>query len=159
MRDYPTLHSDTDWSKGTWETMQHYTQKQIEVYSFLLKTVHLLQSLCYVYCCIVSHVTLLPYVSGCNVRYSLMFRHLHSETDWGKGTDCSKKEYGCKWTWDYPTSHSDTDWSKRTWETIQHMFLYFNLCLSVMLDSLSSSFTSIFFLTTSYSFTSICVWV
>jgi hypothetical protein len=31
MRDYPTLHSDTDWSKGTWETMQHYTQKQIEV--------------------------------------------------------------------------------------------------------------------------------
>ena len=45
---------------------------------------------------------------------------LHSETDWGKGTDCSKKEYGCKWTWDYPTSHSDTDWSKGTWETMQH---------------------------------------
>jgi hypothetical protein len=31
MRDYTTLHSDTDWSKGTWETIQHYTQKQIEV--------------------------------------------------------------------------------------------------------------------------------
>ena len=31
MRDYTTLHSDTDWSKGTWETIQHYTQTQIEV--------------------------------------------------------------------------------------------------------------------------------
>ena len=31
MRDYTTLHSDTDWSKGTWETIQHYTQTQIEI--------------------------------------------------------------------------------------------------------------------------------
>jgi hypothetical protein len=31
MRDYTTLHSDTDWSKGTWETIQHNTQTQIEV--------------------------------------------------------------------------------------------------------------------------------
>ena len=31
MRDYPTLHSDIDWSKGTWEIIQHYTQTQIEV--------------------------------------------------------------------------------------------------------------------------------
>jgi hypothetical protein len=31
MIDYTTLHSDTDWSKGTWETIQHYTQTQIEV--------------------------------------------------------------------------------------------------------------------------------
>jgi hypothetical protein len=31
MRDYTTLHSDTDWSKGTWETIQHYTQTHIEV--------------------------------------------------------------------------------------------------------------------------------
>ena len=58
MRDYTTLHSDTDWSKATacnkkdmdvtehernttlhseygcdwtWKTIQHYTQKQIEV--------------------------------------------------------------------------------------------------------------------------------
>ena len=31
MRDYTTLHSDTDWSKGTWETIQHYTQTKIEV--------------------------------------------------------------------------------------------------------------------------------
>ena len=43
MRDYTTLHSDTYWSKGThcskkgcgskwtWETIQHYTQTQIEV--------------------------------------------------------------------------------------------------------------------------------
>jgi hypothetical protein len=31
MKDYPTLHSDTDWSKGTWEIIQHYTQTQIEV--------------------------------------------------------------------------------------------------------------------------------
>jgi hypothetical protein len=33
------------------------------------------------------------------------------------------------------------------------LFLYLNLCPSVMLDSLSFSFTSIFFLTTSCSFT------
>ena len=31
MRDYTTLHSETDWSKGTWETIQHYTKTQIEV--------------------------------------------------------------------------------------------------------------------------------
>ena len=31
MRDYPTLYSETDWSKGTWETIQHYTQTQIEI--------------------------------------------------------------------------------------------------------------------------------
>jgi hypothetical protein len=31
MKDYTTLHSDTDWSKRTWETIQHYTQTQIEV--------------------------------------------------------------------------------------------------------------------------------
>jgi len=24
-RDYPTLHLDTNQSKGTWETIQHYT--------------------------------------------------------------------------------------------------------------------------------------
>ena len=31
MKEYTTLHSETDWSKGTWETIQHYTQTQIEV--------------------------------------------------------------------------------------------------------------------------------
>jgi hypothetical protein len=70
VRDYTTLQSDTDWSQGTWETIQHYTQTQIEVkeqlvvkknmdvteherlynitlrhpYSFLLQAVPLLQS-------------------------------------------------------------------------------------------------------------------
>jgi hypothetical protein len=39
------------------------------------------------------------------------------------------------------------------------LFLYFNLCLSVMLDDLSCSFTSISFLTTICSFTLICVQV
>jgi hypothetical protein len=39
------------------------------------------------------------------------------------------------------------------------LFLYFNMCLSVMLNSISCSFTSISFLTTSYSFTLICVQV
>ena len=43
MRDYPTLHLDTNWSKGTacskkgygckwtWDTIQHYTQTQTKV--------------------------------------------------------------------------------------------------------------------------------
>ena len=25
---------------------------------------------------------------------------LHSNTYWNKGTACSKKEYGCDWTWE-----------------------------------------------------------
>ena len=36
MKDYTTLHSETDWSKGTWETIQHYTQTQIEVTEHLV---------------------------------------------------------------------------------------------------------------------------
>ena len=40
---------------------------------------------------------------------------------------------------------------------IQVLFLYIDLCLSVKLTSLSRSFTSISFLTTSCSFTLICV--
>jgi len=74
---------------------------------------------------------------------------LHSDTYWRKATACSKKEYGCDWTWEtihhYTQTqievkqqlvarknmdvtederlyniHSDTDWSKRIRETIQH---------------------------------------
>ena len=37
------------------------------------------------------------------------------------------------------------------------LFLYYNLCLSVMLDSLCCSFTFISFVTTGCSFTIICV--
>ena len=37
------------------------------------------------------------------------------------------------------------------------LFLYYTLCLSVMLDTLSCSYTSTFFLTTSCSFTLLCV--
>jgi hypothetical protein len=58
MRDYTTLHSDTDWSKGTacskkeygcdwtWETIQHYTVSHVQShpYSVLLQAVPLLQS-------------------------------------------------------------------------------------------------------------------
>jgi hypothetical protein len=80
----------------------------------------------------------------------------------------NKKWYGCKWTWETIQHYTRTQikvkeqWfnkkgygCKWTWETIQHtsisfliksLFLYFNLCLSVMLDSLSCSFTSISFL-------------
>jgi hypothetical protein len=39
------------------------------------------------------------------------------------------------------------------------LFLYFTLCLSVMLDTLSCSYTSTFFLTTSCSLTLLCVYV
>ena len=30
------------------------------------------------------------------------------DTNYRKGTACSKKGYGCKWTWDYPTLHLKT---------------------------------------------------
>jgi hypothetical protein len=42
---------------------------------------------------------------------------------------------------------------------INSLFPHFNLCLSVMLDTLSCSFTSISFLTASYFFTLICAQV
>ena len=37
---------------------------------------------------------------------------LHSNTDWSKGTACSKTKYS--------TLHSDIDWRTGTWEIIQH---------------------------------------
>jgi hypothetical protein len=33
---------------------------------------------------------------------------LHLDTHLSKVTACSKKGHGCKWTWDYSTSHLDT---------------------------------------------------
>jgi hypothetical protein len=32
---------------------------------------------------------------------------LHLDIHESKGTTCSKKGYGCKWTWDYRTLHLD----------------------------------------------------
>jgi hypothetical protein len=107
-------------------------------------------------------------------------------------TNCSftsKKEYGCKWTWETIQHYTETqikvkeqlvvrknmdvnEHKRLSNITLRHkslmfiyihilsyykLFLYFNLCLSVMLDSLLCSFTSIFFLTTNCSFTLICV--
>ena len=55
---------------------------------------------------------------------------LHLDIHKSKRTACSKKGYGCKWTWDYLTLHLDIHKSKRTacskkgygckwtWETI-----------------------------------------
>jgi succinate dehydrogenase hydrophobic anchor subunit len=51
----------------------------------------------------------------------------------------------------------DTTVTVKCRTAIKVMFLYFNLCLSVTLNSLSCSFTSISFLTTSCFFTLICV--
>jgi hypothetical protein len=34
---------------------------------------------------------------------------LHLDTNYSKGTACSKKGFGYKWTWDYPTLHLDTN--------------------------------------------------
>ena len=61
-------------------------------------------------------------MSRCNIGYSLMFIYIHILS-------------------------------------VYKLFLYFNLYLSVMLDSLLYSFTSTSFLTTSCSFTLICVQV
>jgi Arc/MetJ family transcription regulator len=88
MRDYTTLHSDTHWSEGTWETMQHYTQTQIEVKEQLVVRKNM-------------DVTKHERVYNITLRHRLKWRNmrdyttLHSDTDWSKGTTCSKKEYGC----------------------------------------------------------------
>jgi hypothetical protein len=34
---------------------------------------------------------------------------LHLAINYSKGTACSKKGYGCKWTWDYPKLHLVTN--------------------------------------------------
>ena len=42
---------------------------------------------------------------------------LHSNTDWSKGTACSKKEYGCDWTWEtiqhYTQTHIEVEEHER----------------------------------------------
>ena len=97
MRDYTTLHSDTDWSKGTtcskkgcgckwtWETIQHYTQTQIEVKEQLVVRQNM-------------DVTKHERLSNITLRHRLKSMNMR----------------------DYTTLHSDTDWSQGTWETIQH---------------------------------------
>jgi hypothetical protein len=87
--------------KSTWETIQHYTYKQINVKQQLAVRN-------------VMEVNEHKRLSNITLRHKLKYRN-----------------------------------------SLQ--FLYFNLCLSVMLDSLSCSFTSITFLTASCFFTLICV--
>ena len=91
MRDYTTLHSNTDWSKGTacskkeygcdwtWETIQHYTQTHIEVEEH--------ERLC--------NITRRHKLKERNMRD---YPTLHVDTNFSKATACSKKEYGCDWT-------------------------------------------------------------
>ena len=113
MRDYTTLHSDTYWSKGThcskkgcgskwiWETIQHYTQTQIEVKEQLVVRQNM-------------DVTKHERLSNITLRHRLKSRNmrdyttLHSDTDWSKGTTCSKKEYGCDWTWETIQHYTQT---------------------------------------------------
>jgi DNA-binding TFAR19-related protein (PDSD5 family) len=88
MKDYTTLHSDTDWSQGTWETIQHYTQTQIEVKEQLVVR----QNMDVPKHERLSNITLRHRLKSMNMRD---YTTLHSDTYWSKGTDCSKTEYGC----------------------------------------------------------------
>jgi hypothetical protein len=85
MRDYTTLHSDTDWSQGTWETIQHYTQTQIEVKEQLVVR----QNMDVTKHERLSNITLRHRLKSMNMRD---YTTLHSDTYWSKGTDCNKKE-------------------------------------------------------------------
>ena len=67
MREYTTLHSDTDWSEGTWETIQHYTQTHIKVKEHER----------------LYNITLRHTLKWRNMRD---YTTLHSDTDWSKGT-------------------------------------------------------------------------
>ena len=90
MRDYTTLHSDTDWSKGTacskkeygcdwtWETIQHYTQTHIEVEKH--------ERLC--------NITRIHKLKQRNMGD---YVKLHVDTNDSKATAYSNKEYGCDW--------------------------------------------------------------
>ena len=33
-------------------------------------------------------------------EHERLYQTLYLDTNWSKGTACSKKEYGCKWTWE-----------------------------------------------------------
>ena len=97
MRDYTTLYSDIDWSKGTtcskkeygcdwtWETIQHYTQTHIEVKEQLVGR----QNMDVTKHERLSNITLRHRLKSMNMRD---YTTLHSDTYWSKGTDCNKKE-------------------------------------------------------------------
>ena len=38
---------------------------------------------------------------------------LYKDTNWSKGTACSKKEYGCKWTWETIQHYTRTQIQKK----------------------------------------------
>jgi hypothetical protein len=124
-------------------------------------------------------VPLLFFVSKCNVGYSLMFIYIHIISYYKLFlyfTLCLSvmlDTLSCSYT-PYPfllqavpllyfVSNCNVGYSLMFIYihilSYYKLFLYFTLCLSVMLDTLSSSFTSISFLTTSCSFTLVYVFV
>ena len=92
MKDYTTLPSDTDWSKRTWETIQHYIQTLIEVKQQLVIRKNM---------DVYEHERLynITFRNRLKQRNMRDYTTLHSDTDWSNGTACNKKEYGCIWTW------------------------------------------------------------
>ena len=90
MRDYPTLHLDTNQSRGTGETIQHYTQIQIRVEEQ-------------------------ERLSNITLRYKLEQRNRRDYPTLYLDTNQSRRNMR-----DYPTLHLDTNQSRGTGETIQH---------------------------------------
>jgi hypothetical protein len=86
-------------------------------------------------------------VSGCNVGQSLWFVYIHILSYYKLFLYFNVS--GCWQSLMFVYIHIIFSYNR--------LFLYLNLWPSVMLDSLSSSFTSISFLTTSCFFTLICV--
>ena len=123
----------------------------------------------FIYIHILSYYTvpLLYFVSKCNVGYSLMFLHSYYKL-FLYFTLCLSvvlDTLSCSFTSIFflTTSMSKCNVGYSLMFIYIHilsyykLFLYFTLCLSIMLDTLSCSYTSTFFLTTSCSFTLLCV--
>ena len=122
-------------------------------------------------------VPLLYFVSKCNVGYSLMFIYIHILSYYKLFlyfTLCLSvmlDTLSCSYTSHpvllqavpllYFVSKCNVGYSLMFIYihilSYYKLFFYYTLCLSVMLDTLSCSYTSTFFLTTSCSFTLLCV--
>ena len=116
-------------------------------------------------------VPLLYFVSKCNVGYSLMFIYIQLFLYFTLCLSVMLDTLSCSYTSIsflttscpllYFVSKCNVGYSLMFIYihilSYYKLFLYFTLCLSVMLDTLSCSYTSTFFLTTSCSFTLLCV--
>ena len=116
------------------------------LYFYLCLSVMLDSLSCYIH--IISYYKLFLYFTLCHVGYSLMFIYIHYFLLQAVPLLYFVSKCNVRYSLMFIYIHIISYYK---------LFLYYTLCLSVMLDTLSCSYTSISFLTTSCSFTLLCV--